>query len=72
MIQFVQKKRTAIWQGKITSIIFSDLPDDENYLKVKWLDKKKDRVLRKYVSGEYIRKIVPIVAQCYTSGAHMK
>ena len=35
------KQRREIWQVKIPRITFSDLPDDENYLKIKWLDTKK-------------------------------
>ena len=33
--------------------------------------KKEDIFLQKYLYVKYMKEIVPIVTQCYTSGAHM-
>ena len=40
------KKTSEIWQIKVMMILYSDVPCNANYFKIKWLDTKtKDRVM---------------------------
>ena len=41
----------TIWQGKVTKIPHSDMENDDNNLKLKWIDNKtEDELLMKCVS----------------------
>ena len=46
-----------IWKGELINIPFSDLTQDSNHLKSKWIDtKKEDRFLIKNCPREYKKK----------------
>ena len=61
------------WEWRIIKFPYSDLPQDSNYLKLKWINtKKKYRVLIKKLSREYKQNIIPISTQKYKYGGVME
>ena len=58
-IVWINNNKT-IWEVRVIKIPFSGLPEDSNYLKLKWNNtKKKNRVLIINCSKEYKQKIIP-------------
>ena len=52
------KTTKAIWKGRITGILYSDMPCDSNYLKTEWLDTKTEyRVLKNASFGEIKKRM---------------
>ena len=61
------------WEGRVIKINYSDFPHDSNYLKLIWINtKKEDRFLIKNCFRECKQKIIPISNHKYKDGGVME
>ena len=67
------KTKKEIWRGRVLLIPYSKNKEDREYLKIKWIDsRKEERILIKNVSLNYSKKRVPMPTQQYFNGACME
>ena len=60
-------------ERKSTVISLQKKTEDSEYLKIKWIDsRKEERILIKNVSLNYSKKRVPMPTQQYFNGAYME
>ena len=70
-IVWVNTKKT-IWEGRVIKIPFSKKSEYAKHLKLIWINtKKEERVLIKYCSKEY-KKRIPVSTQRYQDGGGME
>ena len=64
--------KKTIWGGTVIKIPYSQKSEDSKYLKVVWINTKKEqRVLIKDCSKEY-KKRIPVSTQRYQDGGGME
>ena len=67
------KTKKEIWRGRVLVIPYSKNKEDREYLKIKWIDtRKEDRIFIKNVSLNYSKKRVSVPTQLYFNGAYME
>ena len=70
-IVWVNTKKT-IWEGRVIKIPFSEKSEDAKYLKLIWINtKKEERVLINFFSKE-LKKRIPVSTQRYQDGGGME
>ena len=70
---FWVKTKKEIWRGRVLVIPYSKNKEDREYLKIKWIDtRKENRILIKNVSLNYSKKRVSVPTQQYFNGAYME
>ena len=70
---WVKTKKKEIWRGRVLLITYSKKKEDSEYLKIKWIDtRKEERILIKNVSLNYSKKRVSVPTQQYFNGAYME
>ena len=66
------KIKKEIWRGRVLLIPYSKNKEDREYLRIKWMDTRKEgRILIKNVSLNYSKKRVSVPTQQYFNGAYM-